>query len=536
MPTKFVFTSDEPYAIGGFVCYISSPHDLKPFDSVGPSSIKNKLLTDPKFGEDLTLHGFIPSYEDDRIQITPIPMNTTVSYTITIKQQLTSFKKEVASKFGLETKQIGLLKKMGELTLEDGTKITTDMVFSESPLIKILILDLTTLDDLEKLPSDLSDISAFIHFTNTDIVKRFEYYSKFSTQKLNICFFMNGQITLYKTCSIYKKYINTAPNIFQNLSCGETPTQSMLPPSFINGEPNQQFSYGKGKFELLNPKCIDTIPTYEPILPTFDSFAVTFLGTGAGFANSPRSLSSYLIHTKNGYIILDAGDGCYEQINRKYGPTNTQMILKNLLCIWISHHHTDHICGLPMLLNERSKITNSVIPLCCDIDLWNVISKIEKLKSPPGWNIQFYDRIEPILLEGTKIVSIPSLHIEYSMGCILEIDQSYKIVYSGDQFTSCDFTSHIHSCDLLIHESTFLDNSIELSENFGHSTYDMAIKASKQMNAHYTCLSHISIRYTIDQAVTDEPNTCFVSDYLELNFDHIEDFIHAVKSTKFYQK
>ena len=76
------------------------------------------------------------------------------------------------------------------------------------------------------------------------------------------------------------------------------------------------------------------------------------------------TVSGTLIHIPNrGYILLDAGEGHWGQLVRKYGAdplssSNIWQVLRELRCIFISHIHGDHHIGLSKVLTMRQQVSS----------------------------------------------------------------------------------------------------------------------------------------------------------------------------------
>lgn len=76
-----------------------------------------------------------------------------------------------------------------------------------------------------------------------------------------------------------------------------------------------------------------------------------FLGTGAGQPSKQRNVSCValkLLDELNGIWLFDVGEATQHQILR------TNIRLRKITKIFISHNHGDHIFGLPGLLSTRS--------------------------------------------------------------------------------------------------------------------------------------------------------------------------------------
>ncbi len=72
--------------------------------------------------------------------------------------------------------------------------------------------------------------------------------------------------------------------------------------------------------------------------------SVTFLGTGPGDVMPGRFQSSILLEWGESVILLDAGEPCAAQL------LNLGFPLADLDAVWITHAHSDHVGGLPLLL------------------------------------------------------------------------------------------------------------------------------------------------------------------------------------------
>lgn len=63
-----------------------------------------------------------------------------------------------------------------------------------------------------------------------------------------------------------------------------------------------------------------------------------------------------------GYVLLDAGEGTWGQLARKFGgdltsTPNIWEVLRQLKCIFISHMHADHHIGLAKILAMRQRVS-----------------------------------------------------------------------------------------------------------------------------------------------------------------------------------
>ncbi len=72
--------------------------------------------------------------------------------------------------------------------------------------------------------------------------------------------------------------------------------------------------------------------------------ALTFLGTGCGWPTAERTCSSLLLETDGHRYLLDAGEPCGHRLK------GSGVNFGSIDAVFISHGHSDHISGLPMLI------------------------------------------------------------------------------------------------------------------------------------------------------------------------------------------
>jgi ribonuclease Z len=98
-----------------------------------------------------------------------------------------------------------------------------------------------------------------------------------------------------------------------------------------------------------------------------EALKVTPLGTGSAIPSKYRNVSSTLLHTpvtsrqgelEEDYILLDAGEGTWGQLTRRFGKEQARNVLGRIKLIFISHLHQDHHAGLATLLKERARVSS----------------------------------------------------------------------------------------------------------------------------------------------------------------------------------
>jgi ribonuclease Z len=67
-------------------------------------------------------------------------------------------------------------------------------------------------------------------------------------------------------------------------------------------------------------------------------------------------VSSIYLHLASGGVIMDAGEGTYDQLLQRYGRADIDRIIRGLRLCFISHMHGDHLIGLVSLLLHRTEL------------------------------------------------------------------------------------------------------------------------------------------------------------------------------------
>lgn len=311
----------------------------------------------------------------------------------------------------------------------------------------------------------------------------------------------------------------------------------------------KDLSFSK-EIEETSIKCNDIESSTEFNIPPPNPFDIniTFLGTGAAKSSKYRSNSCISINSTmtsasscdkpRVTVLLDVGESvCTQMYFSVSGDLDRYYsLLQSISLIWISHHHADHICGFPFLLEQiaRAYTNNSSsksLPrnnqdsnsIDIDIDFEDSIPQKKILVICPSTVLKYYeycaciagldDYIELMptnqtlyvgcttkVIEATrgfiqKLISIPVQHCNESYAIILETANGYKLVYSGDCRPSSSIISAGMNCDLLIHEATFDDAMSGDAIKKNHSTTSEAVDMGVRMRSKHIVLTHFSQRY-----------------------------------------
>ena len=272
----------------------------------------------------------------------------------------------------------------------------------------------------------------------------------------------------------------------------------------------------------------------------------TFLGTSSGVPSLTRNVSGLAVrHSKNkDWILIDAGEGTQHRIQQ------TNLTLQNLKAICITHVHGDHCYGLLGLLasagmNGRKDALTLIAPK--EIQTWLESSmQLTELYLP--YEIHFIDvttikapiQINPELsisthalhhrvasyafaieaiqqqkklnINALNALSIPKgklwgdlqqgQNIEWN-GKILQsqdfveiITQQVKAIVSGDNDQPELLHQACENADLLIHESTYTQETLEkVGASPMHSSAKMVAEFAESVKLPNLILTHFSPRY-----------------------------------------
>jgi ribonuclease Z len=265
---------------------------------------------------------------------------------------------------------------------------------------------------------------------------------------------------------------------------------------------------------------------------TDDTFAVTFLGTGAAIPSKYRNVTGLLYDRpgKGVSMMADCGEGSLGQLYRRYGAEKAEVIIRRLSLVWISHIHADHHVGLPALLAARTRLLGPdcapllVIgprPLRRALGSYAALEPMrfrfveaahttEEANAAAAAGALNEDN-EPVvpadvhaaIEEGkkafglSKLESVRVVHCAHSFGLVIESDDAapFKIVFSGDTRPCDALVKASKDATILIHEATFDDSMLEEAIGKKHCTTKEAVEAGASAGAYRTLLTHFSQRY-----------------------------------------
>ncbi|OLD54661.1 hypothetical protein AUI46_07810 [archaeon 13_1_40CM_2_52_13] len=207
---------------------------------------------------------------------------------------------------------------------------------------------------------------------------------------------------------------------------------------------------------------------------------LTFLGTSGSVLTKERMCAGILFEDK----LLDVGFGVLTNLlrsGRKLGSIND---------LYISHTHSDHIgdfTGLvwAMAMEGRTK----PLRVISSPNTAAALRRILDLQSTPSAWVKF--DITFVKPEEVNVKSATTIHDPENLAYRFQT-QHGDLVYIGDTAKSEKTSEFAKGCDLLIHDSTFLDGQESLAAVTQHSTARDAANTAKLAQAKRLVLTHFS--------------------------------------------
>lgn len=333
--------------------------------------------------------------------------------------------------------------------------------------------------------------------------------------------------------------------------------------------------------------AVSVVPIPEIPPPGPMDTVVTFLGTGSATPSRLRGNSCIMLqfpvplpplplpaaragastsHSAMGSVrvLLDCGEGAAGQLLASCGG-NVKRFCKALLSIrlvWLSHHHADHIAGLPLLMQfiswahrvSAAEMSNSgatgdkvephkVVIIAPPI----VLSYYEYALCIAGLDdlVSLVPIFDTLFAGATTVVSRATLgcitrltsvsveHCQHAYAVVIETSayagrpratrgtMLAKLVYSGDCRPSSSLIAAGRGCDLLIHEATFDDTLASDAAKKRHCTTSEASSVGRAMGAQHVVLTHFSQRYHSFSQVATESTMSGRDRHFAIAFDFL---------------
>lgn len=301
---------------------------------------------------------------------------------------------------------------------------------------------------------------------------------------------------------------------------------------------------------------------------------IQFLGTGAGQPSKQRNVASLalkLLDELNEIWLFDVGEATQHQILR------TNIRLRKVTKIFISHNHGDHIFGLPGLLATRSfqgdvgpitiygpagleqyvrtalkvsktKVSYPIkfIELTGDALIYKgqgfkvYTKKLDHRVASYGFRVEEESRPGELLVNKLAEYHIPNGPIYGKLKAGEKVELEDGNIIDGKDFLGPERPGRIVSiiydtrstpaiaelsknADVLVHESTFGGNEAKLAYSYYHSTCVQAATVARDNGVGMLYLDHISARYLGNDAkkLERQAQKVFENTRLANDFDYM---------------
>lgn len=242
-----------------------------------------------------------------------------------------------------------------------------------------------------------------------------------------------------------------------------------------------------------------------------ETIRVSFLGTGSGLGIHRAHTAIVLDCPGGARLLLDVGSGnsamrhgaALGLMPEQFGP------------VLLTHHHGDHVGGLPFLESWRTLVRPGGPPL--EVygteetleevrDLYRVTRRALKVDldgavTAGGQTVLRWHPTEAgqrVALDGTVLAfPFPADHIPGAVGWRIEAG-GVSVVFSGDTRFSPDLVEASRGARLLIHEVFSTEADKERTYQHGHSTAADAGRAAAQAGVAELVLTHIDSAFHFD--------------------------------------
>jgi ribonuclease Z len=294
---------------------------------------------------------------------------------------------------------------------------------------------------------------------------------------------------------------------------------------------------------------------------------LVFLGTSGSVPTAQRAPSALLVRRGGERLLFDCGEGTQRQLLR------SSVGLIELREVFVSHFHADHYLGLPGMLKTFALRGREVpITVYGPPGLRDLVSALRRVFGKLTYNLELVEvRPGEILERGDyNLVTFPVAHGVQALGFalvehprpgrfdvqaadalgvpsgpergMLQADEAVtladgrvvtpdevlgpprpgrKIVLSGDTSPSPTVLEAARGAEVLVHESTFLEEERERAQETAHATALEAAEIARDADVGLLALTHLSNRY-FGPEIAREARTIFPETIVPKDFDIIE--------------
>ena len=292
-----------------------------------------------------------------------------------------------------------------------------------------------------------------------------------------------------------------------------------------------------------------------------------FLGTSASVPTARRAPAATLVRRGGERILVDCAEGTQRQLLRSV------VGLVDLPEIFLTHYDADHYLGLPgMLKTFALRGREHPLPLAGPAGLRGLIGDFGRVIGRLTFELELIE-LEPgasLPGDGYRIEAFATEHRGPSIGYALceerrpgrfdvetaralgvpegplfgmlqhgqavdlpngeRLDPERvvgparpgrRVVFSGDTRPCPGTLEASAAADLLVHESTFLEDESERARETGHSTAAEAAGLARDAQVRLLALTHLSTRNTAHE-VRDQARAVFPATVVPRDFDVIE--------------
>jgi ribonuclease Z len=294
-------------------------------------------------------------------------------------------------------------------------------------------------------------------------------------------------------------------------------------------------------------------------------FQIIFLGTSGSVPTKKRNHTGIFIKTEKENILLDCGEGIQRQF--KIAGINASRLTKLLLTHW----HADHSLGFTGLLSSLNMNNYSKeLQIFGPKETKEKIKLLEKVygtfkikKQVKEMSESFFETDEITINTSKMLHRIPTIAYSITLkdkikinkeklkksglpnsSLIKNLQQGKDITYKGKKIKSSSLT-HVEkgkkitiildttinenavalakNSDLLICESTFLNEEEEKAIEYKHLTSKQAAQIAKNSNSKKLILTHISQKNeTKTKKILEEAKKIFHNTSIVKDFDKVE--------------
>jgi ribonuclease BN (tRNA processing enzyme) len=260
------------------------------------------------------------------------------------------------------------------------------------------------------------------------------------------------------------------------------------------------------------------------IVPAGD---VIFLGTGCAEPSKHRGSAATLVRIPGaGCLLLDCGEGTAGALLRCLGAPAAAAALGELRCVLVSHHHPDHLLGLPGVLCAAAEAAAGAAaaaggrappappPLVVGppaAGAWLAgLARASGACAPPlaflpaaaltshaasRWPLPPAALAAFSALRLARVEAVPVEHCPDAHALLLTHSAGWRLAFSGDCRPSAALAAAAAGATLLIHEATFGDDLASHARAKRHCTTGEALGVAAAARAAHTVLTHFSQRY-----------------------------------------